>query len=393
MRGVNLKGFHLLAVLGLVSALLLAACGQASQPAPQSKPAAEAKSGTEAKPAEKPKTEAKATEKPKTEAPKPTQAPAKSAAAPAKASAQPAKIRLAIMKGQQMFPIMVMEELGLAKKYGFVLEQKAAASPDAINVLIISKDVDVALNAWPEAIRFRAKGVNILNVYPLARFINMVLVKNESPLKTLEDVKGKKLGTFYAPTSVTSAIFRVAGLKYYGFDPYKDTNLQQAAKPLLIGLMDKGEVDAIYLSEPEVSQMLATGKYRALAQIRDIYDTKAGGADVPLQLVVQMQQEFTEKNPETAKAFVAAFQESVRYIKNNPNVWKKLAAEVNISDPKAADLLRDSVGWSYVAKPWDDNYLKQQVQFVKDARAILGPDWMPEGDYMETFSSKFLPAP
>jgi len=358
----------------VISAILVsAACAQASQPPPTTAPKSETKSEVAPKPTEGTKEQ-------------------KSASAPVQAKqSEPYKIRLVIMKGTQMFPILVMEDQGFDKKHGIVLEKKEAASPDAINIALRSNDVDVSLNGWIEAAKFRAQGVKIINTYPISKFVNAVLVKNDSPLKSYEEIKGKNFGSFYNPGTVTSGILRVASTKYYGFDPYTTTQVRQGAKPLLLGLLDKGDVDVIYMGEPDISTAMATGKYRSLVTIKDIYQTKANGAPVPLQLVVQAQEDFAVKNPAAMKAFNAALQDSILYLKNNSNIWPQLAKQVDIEDPKAVDILRESLSDAYYGKAWDRKFIDDAVQFGKEFRSVAGPDVMPDTDYSESFSMDYLP--
>ena len=295
------------------------------------------------------------------------------------------------MKGTQMFPIMVMEEQGFDKKYGIVLDKKEATSPDAVNIALRSNDVDVSLNGWMEAAKFRAQGVKIINTYPLSKFVNAVLVKKDSPLKSYDEIKGKNFGSFYNPSTVTSGILRVASSKYFGFDPYTTTQVRQGAKPLLLGLLDKGDLDAIYLGEPDISAAMATGNYRELLTIKNIYQTKANGAPVPLQLVVQAQEDFAVKNPAAMKAFNEALQDSILYLKGNASIWPKLAKQIGIEDPKAVDLLRESLSDAYYGKPWDKKFIDDAVQFGKEFRKVAGPDVLPDTDYSESFSMKYLP--
>lgn len=381
---MTVSRFSVFAISCLVL-LLVVACAAPAAPAPakseppQSKPAAAPQKATapEKAPAPAPPKSA------------PAAAPSKPAAQP-KASA-PAKIRVAVMRGQQIFPIMVMEDLGLDKKYGFVLDKKVMASPTAIVAAIRAKEVEAAFNGWVEAVKFRAQGIKNINAYPLSIFVNAIVARSDSPLKGMEDLKGRNFGTFYQPGSITSGIIQYVGSKFYGFDPYEANKLQQGAKPLLIGLLDKGDVDAIYLSEPELAKMMASGKYKTLLTIKEVYATKAK-TDVPFQLAVVLDEDWADKNLDLAKGYVAAMQESVRYIKANPGVWKKLAAEVEIEEPKAADLLRQSVGDGYVGKPWDAKYIAATVEFGKEVRKILGPDFLPDTDYSTAFTSKYAPA-
>lgn len=363
-------------VWALVAVALVAgvACTAAPQPSPTAAPKTQPK--------------AEATKAP--ESPKPTAAAAApdKSQAPAK-STELTKVRLAVLKGTQIFPVMVMLEQGLDKKYGIQVSKVDVASPDAINVVMRSKEADVCFNGWTETVKFRAQGVKVVNIYPLSSFVNAVVTRKDSPLKTLDDLKGKRLGAFYNPSTITAGILRVSTFKYNGFDAYKDTQLREGAKPLIIGFLDKGDVDAIYLGEPDISTLMATGKYKIIGSIKDIYDAQK--QEVPLQLVAEMYEDFAEKNPQAAKGFSAALQDSVNYLKTHPEAWAKLTKELDITDQKAIDSLRDNLSAAYVGKPWDKKYIDNAVEFGKELRKTIGADFMPDTDYTEAFTTKYLP--
>lgn len=217
----------------------------------------------------------------------------------------------------------------------------------------------------------------------------MMVTKTESPLNKLEEIKGKRLGTFYNASTTSAAALRITTRNYYGFDAYEDTKLQQGAKPLIIGLLDKGDVDAVYLGEPDAAMLTGRGTHKSLASIADIW--KAQGKEVPLQLVIQMQEEYAEKNPQAAKSLVAALHEAIAYLKAHPEVWPKLAKEIDIAEPKSADLLKNTVGQAYFGKAWDKKFIDEQIEFAKDFRKTVGPDALPDVDYTESFSMKYLP--
>lgn len=366
-------------LLWVVIALAMAAstaCATAAQPTPTSAPKAQ------------PKTEAtKAPEASK--APETSKAPEKAAAPAASKPAELTKIRLALLKGTQIFPVMVMLEQGFDKKYGIEVVKKDAASPDAINILMRSKEADACFNGWTETVKFRAQGVKLINTYPLSAFVNAVITKKDSPLKTLDDVKGKRLGVFYNPSTITAGVLRVSTLKYNGYDAYKHTEVREGAKPLIIGFLDKGDIDAIYLGEPDIANLMGSGKYKSIATINDIY--KSRNQEVPLQLVVEMYEEFAEKNPQAAKGFAAALQDSVNYLKTHPEAWPKLTKELDITEQKSVDLLRESLTSAYVGKSWDKKSIDTAVEFGKELRKTIGADFMPDTDYSESFTMKYLP--
>ena len=82
-----------------------------------------------------------------------------------------------------------------------------------------------------------------------------VIVPNASPIKSIADLKGKKVGTFAGAAGTATVLFRVIASKFHGFDPGKTGDLQFAGPGLLPALLDKGEIEAAVMFDPLAAKL------------------------------------------------------------------------------------------------------------------------------------------
>src|SRR5882757_7184197 len=86
----------------------------------------------------------------------------------------------------------VIRRHGLADKAGLDLKISEFASPDAGKLALNGGSVDLAVVDWLWAARTRALGAKLL-FYPYSSAIGSIMVRGDSPLRTLGDLKGKVL--------------------------------------------------------------------------------------------------------------------------------------------------------------------------------------------------------
>jgi NitT/TauT family transport system substrate-binding protein len=95
------------------------------------------------------------------------------------------------------------------------------------------------------------------------------LVHKDSPIKTVSDLKGKRLA-INAIGSAADTIMRVV-LKRAGLQDRRDYVVIQAAFPAMPSLLEKHEVDCAIVLQPGYRTLMKTGNYRVLFQGRDAF--------------------------------------------------------------------------------------------------------------------------
>lgn len=281
----------------------------------------------------------------------------------------------------------VIIDQGLDKKYGFAAEYRAYPTLDGLFTAIRGKDVDIGFGGWTAIAQFRGKGIPVTMVFPVGRGVTVdVIVPAASPIKSIAELKGKKVGSFAGAAGTATVLFRVIASKFHGFDPGKTGDLQFAGPGLLPALLEKGEIDAAVMFDPLAAKLEGSGKFRSIGNLADAY--KAGTGDDFLWIGYSTNDDFIAAQPEAIKNFTRAWLEAIEYIKKNPEVFEAYGKKYQL-EPAAIALLRDRVIADYTTK-WDDATIESLKRFATMANEVMG------GGYLDTvppaaFSTKFDP--
>ncbi|GAA2105519.1 ABC transporter substrate-binding protein [Actinomadura alba] len=285
---------------------------------------------------------------------------------------KPTTVSLGIQPGAQDLITFVMEREGYAAKHNLKLDIKKFQNPSALHTAIGEKVVNVGfggLTAMAVA-RSHRRGTMIFNI--LTGPSNIVFAPKASSLQTFADLKGRKLGAFGGRGSATFGIQSVVAKEVYGIgDMGKDMDILDAPDSALMGLMDQGKVDAALLGTTATVQALLSGKYKVLSDMSADYEKKFGRP--PGHVTVASNDEYAEKNCEVLRAFSGALADALKFIQGDEDVWATYAQQIKITDPKAAQMLKDRVGSRYITK-WDQAQVDAETQLIQRLIGVLGKD-------------------
>ncbi len=304
----------------------------------------------------------------------------------AAAQTQPDKIRLGDM-AQSLNGIAsrVMVAQGIDRKHGLAVEYSQYPTLDGLFTAIRGKQVDIGFGGWTAFSQFRANGVPISVVFPVGRGASLdVLVKADSPIRSLADLKDKKIASYAGAAGTATVLLRVVTSKYFGYDPANGSRLQYIGPGLVTSMLDKGEIDAGVLFDPLAAKAIASGKYRSIANLPAVYKEKSG--EDFLWIALATNDDFSTKQSAALTRFVAAWVEAVDYVKANPAVVETYARQIGF-DQAGAELLRNRVVADYVME-WDADRIRELNNFGKAANQVMGSgylDRIPPESLVTTF--------
>lgn len=161
------------------------------------------------------------------------------------------------------------------------------------------------------------------NVTTMAEFV--WAVKPDSPIKTVADLKGKKIG-YTNPRSTSQAlatlVLQSAGLKTDDAQLVKTGGFGEGVVAL-----DSGMVDCAPIPEPLWSKF--KGKYRAITRASDILPPMANVVGVALESQADKQGDFI-------KAVIRARRKAVEYMADHPDEAGDIIAKVYNLDNQVA---------------------------------------------------------
>src|SRR3990172_7910087 len=309
--------------------------------------------------------------------------------APKADEGKPTRVKVVALQGTQLFPVRIMQSRGIAAKHGIDMDLMVVASPQASYTAMQTGDIQIGFTGWIVIASLREKGFMLTNVYSMISYTNAVMVKADSPIKSIAELKGKRVGLFGGPNSATTWLYRLIVEKFYGFDPMKDSKVHFGAPPLLMGMIDRGDLDAVLVLDPFISQMLETDKYRSIGNLGEIWRQKAN--QNPMLVAVTVNETWAKANPDVVKRFVAAFKEALTYLKNTPEAWKELAQGMGLKTDRGVKILYERTADALIIR-WDKKLIDEQLQYAAELYKTFGkqpdlPERVPDG----TFDLSYAP--
>jgi len=236
---------------------------------------------------------------------------------------------------------------------------------------------------WNDIARMNNAGIPVIGVAPFLRWgADFILVLKDSPIQTIGDLKGKKVGTS-ARIALNWVAMMATGDKKYGLAE-KDMTIHEGAPPLLRALLEQGSLDATHMFNSVTPSMLVSGKSRVLAKISDLIN-QFGMPDTPF-LLYAFDTKYVAAKPQNVKAFVAAYQDAVQILRSNDEVWIERGRQLQFPD-EASALFRTEARTDIWLKFEPDT--KAKIKKVFEAylplagAEVLGTATLPD-DFMTT---------
>lgn len=303
----------------------------------------------------------------------------------------PQKVKMAYVPIMKFATAYVAADRGIFKKYGLDVDLEKVKSGTEAIAFLTQGSVDVGgiaivtslWNSWNRGLDIRIIAPGGLE--PMKDSPTDLLVSTKSPVKTLADLKGKKIGAAGGPGS--GGEYLVAKALERAHLTIRDVNLVNVGNPDIPAALASGSVDAALAGPPFSAQALTSGAAKVLAN-----DLTPG----LMTVAFVGSGKFIKERPEVAKRFVLAMTEAARLMqgdgylsKENVDAYLKYTASTEAAIKKAKPAVYDPnmdipvKGLADVERVYRENGrtdydkpidLKKVVDetFVHDAIAVLG---------------------
>ncbi|MCC7519890.1 MAG: ABC transporter substrate-binding protein [Verrucomicrobiae bacterium] len=189
------------------------------------------------------------------------------------ASRETSPIRYAFLPIASDASFFVALERGFFAKEGLnVQATKCESSNQALEALVAGRVDATAVVALETALALEANTPNQFRVVEMTAAtaetrVHRIEVKTDSPIKTLADLRGKKVGTF--PGSQMVVFLKLILGRY--FDADKEVEIIQLKPPLQPQALESGQVDALFCLEP-TGTLLEEKKLARAISINPLYE-------------------------------------------------------------------------------------------------------------------------
>lgn len=255
------------------------------------------------------------------------------------ALAEEGKIRIAVLKfGTVNWELDTIKHHGLDRKNGFELEVIPVSGKQATSVMLQGREADMIVTDWIWVARQRAEGKS-LSLVPYSRSVGGMVVPADSPVQSLADLKGRKIGIAGGPVDKSWILIQALAKKRYGIDLATEAELVFGAPPLLMKKGMSGELDAVVNFWHFLAKMEAKGM-RRIVDVADASEELGLDPDTPL-LGYVFYDDWAAANRGLVSGMQAASAAAKQILATSDTEWERLRPLMNAKDDASFIALRD----------------------------------------------------
>ncbi len=276
-------------------------------------------------------------------------------------------------------PLFVAQEKGFFERHGITADLKRFGASPEIGTALVNGDIQAGASvAYSVVLSTESRDPGKLKIFVVdsetpENYLSSFVVLADSGIKTMSDLKGKKIASFPGPTAIT---FGKMVLEKFHLDPSNDVNFFELDAGSHLDALSAKTVDALFTYEPIATQaVLEKNAIKLLAgavESQIINPWQAG--------VWVISSEFATKQPREARAVMLAIYDAIDYIRSNPQDAKKSLSAYTKIKPDVAQATPTipfaKIGEADVAtlqKQTDILYEQQLVSKPIEATALMAP--------------------
>lgn len=247
-------------------------------------------------------------------------------------------LRVGVLEfGTVNWELTLIQTAELAKKRGIDLKVVPLASPDASTVALQSGAVDMIVSDWIWVTRQRAES-NFYTFAPYSNAVGSVMVKSDSGIRQVSDLKDKNLGISGGPSDKIWLLLRAYAKRNLGVDLTQFTQPTYAAPPLLNELLIRGQVDAALNAWHYAARLEVAGMH-ALIELPEIL--KGLGIEKPIPLIGWVfRDDWAAANGAAVRGFLAASYEAKGILASSDAAWDQLRPKMRAENDAVFKVLR-----------------------------------------------------
>ena len=253
-----------------------------------------------------------------------------------------------------------------------------SANPGDIERREFSGEVEGVLVMSPfTAVKSTIDGRPMKILFPVTNMTYYMAVRANSPVKSLEDLVGKKVAMLSKATVTYNSVAMI--LKSAGIDPDKDLLTTYATIPEMIELLKNGQVEAATVNYPGAANLFASGQFRSIATLEDIWENNENGVPHPFVVNAAFEDWYAKQsNKKIAERFAATFFEVIARARQNQNLLteesnplvKEYLEQNKLTSEPAKKLVRENV-LTFLPSGWTKKE-SDSILYVLKAAQVAG---------------------
>lgn len=285
-----------------------------------------------------------------------------SGAAAVPTQSSPTQVRVSYVPATTVLPLHVAKEQGYFAKSGLDVSLKEASNISDIPATL-GRQFDIALGTATDLIRAGGAGVDVVQmagntIDTKSNPFVQLMVKKNSGIKSVADLQGKRVGTPTLGGVIHAAVLYSA--KQHNAEHSKVQGVE-APSPTLPDQLKAGRIDAVEALEPFATTLKRKGAlslgdpFAAIGQPLATNFWIANGA-------------WARENPAVVQRYVAALEQAVTFIEDNPKEARRILQGYTNMPPKIANVVPLPT-WDFGIRTQD---LDKWVDVLKDVGHFKG---------------------
>jgi NitT/TauT family transport system substrate-binding protein len=252
-------------------------------------------------------------------------------------AAEKTVIRLGVLAfGTLEWELAALKNEHLVDTADFEIQMQTLASPQAAEVALQAGAVDMIVSDWIWTSRMRSTGSDF-TFYPYSNTSGALVVPANSPIKTLKDLSGKKLGI--AGGELDKNWLLLQALASQQQVDLKNTSTAFGAPPLLNQQLAQGRIDAVLNYWHFAARLEAQG-YKQILDGKAILTGLGIKEEVP-SLGYVFKQSWATAHKAALEHFLTAGQQAKDKLCNSNEAWAKILPLTKADDVTTQTKLRD----------------------------------------------------
>jgi NitT/TauT family transport system substrate-binding protein len=295
-------------------------------------------------------------------------------AAPIAACRGAETIRVAVQKtGTFAWELAVIRAHGLDRRTNLSIQMIELASPEAGKIALRAGNADIMVSDWLWVSRERTLGAK-LNFYPYSSALGAVMVPDSSSIRTLADLRGRKLAVAGGPIDKSWLLLQ-AWLKQDGIDLKSEATIAYGAPPLLAAKTLRGEMDAAVNYWNFCAALEAKG-FRRLAGIEDLLP-RLGAKGRIAMIGYVFDEGWANAHQDLITRFIAITRAAKEILSSSDAEWEKIAPLTGTPDAATLrayrDRYREGIPRRLIAEEEADARVLYRVLAATGGRELVGP--------------------
>jgi NitT/TauT family transport system substrate-binding protein len=224
------------------------------------------------------------------------------------------------------------------RKNGFELKVQDYADNGATRVAFEGGEADTMVADWIWVASQRAAGKDYVFI-PYSRAVGGLVVKDDSGIKALPDLAGKKIGIAGGPLDKSWLILRAYAKQQHGMDLAAETEQVFGAPPLIFKSAFSDETAGTI----NFWHFLAKMKAKGMREVISVADAAAAlklDPDTPL-LGYVLKGDYAAAHPDIVKGLYEASRAAKELLRSDDAAWEGLRDKMNAGDDAEFKALRE----------------------------------------------------